>query len=27
MFLGKVIGNVWATRKDENLTGAKLLIV
>jgi microcompartment protein CcmK/EutM len=27
MFLGKVIGNVWATRKDENLTGAKFLIV
>lgn len=27
MVLGKVIGNVWATRKDEKLTGVKLLIV
>ncbi len=27
MFLGKVIGTVWATRKDENLVGAKFLIV
>ena len=27
MVLGKVIGNVWATRKDEKLTGIKLLIV
>ncbi|MGB9663508.1 MAG: EutN/CcmL family microcompartment protein [Ignavibacteria bacterium] len=27
MILGKVIGTVWATRKDENLVGAKFLIV
>ena len=27
MFLGKIIGTVWSTRKDENLVGAKLLIV
>lgn len=27
MVLGRVIGNVWATRKDEKLTGLKLLIV
>ncbi|HOP49053.1 MAG TPA: EutN/CcmL family microcompartment protein [Ignavibacteriales bacterium] len=27
MHLGKVIGTVWATRKDENLVGAKFLIV
>lgn len=27
MILGKVIGNVWATRKDQKLTGVKLLIV
>lgn len=27
MFLGRVIGTVWATKKDENLTGAKFLIV
>lgn len=27
MVLGKVIGNVWATRKDEKLTGIKLMIV
>lgn len=27
MFLGKVIGTVWSTKKDENLTGSKLLIV
>jgi ethanolamine utilization protein EutN len=25
--LGKVIGTVWSTRKDENLVGAKFLIV
>jgi microcompartment protein CcmK/EutM len=25
--LGKVIGTVWATRKDENLVGLKFLIV
>jgi len=27
LFLGKVIGTVWSTRKDENLVGAKFLIV
>ncbi len=27
MTLGKVIGTVWSTRKDENLVGAKFLIV
>jgi microcompartment protein CcmK/EutM len=25
--LGRVIGTVWATRKDENLVGLKFLIV
>lgn len=27
MQLGTVIGNVWATRKEEGLTGLKLLFV
>ena len=27
MILGKVIGTVWATRKDEKLEGMKFLIV
>ncbi len=27
MLLGKVVGTVWATRKDEKLTGMKLMIV
>lgn len=27
MQIGTVIGNVWATRKEENLTGLKMLIV
>lgn len=27
MLLGKVIGTVWATRKDEKLDGLKLLVV
>jgi len=27
MLLGKVIGTVWATRKDEELVGMKFLIV
>lgn len=27
MVLGKVIGTVWSTRKDENLVGSKFLIV
>lgn len=27
MFFGKVIGTVWATRKDQNLEGFKLQLV
>ncbi len=27
MLIGKVIGSVWATRKNEALTGCKLMIV
>jgi microcompartment protein CcmK/EutM len=27
LFLGKVIGTVWATRKDEGLVGMKLQLV
>jgi microcompartment protein CcmK/EutM len=27
LILGKVIGTIWSTRKDENLVGAKFLIV
>lgn len=27
MIIGRVVGNVWATRKDEALTGLKLLVV
>lgn len=27
MIIGKVIGNVWATRKAENLSGLKFMIV
>jgi len=27
LFLGKVIGTVWSTRKDESLVGSKFLIV
>lgn len=27
MIIGEVIGNVWATRKDEKLGGLKLMIV
>jgi microcompartment protein CcmK/EutM len=27
MTLGRIIGTVWSTRKDENLVGAKFLIV
>ncbi|MBM4165581.1 MAG: ethanolamine utilization protein EutN [Ignavibacteria bacterium] len=27
MFFGKVIGTIWATRKDESLVGKKLLFV
>ena len=27
MKTGKVIGSVWATRKDDNLTGIKLMVI
>lgn len=27
MKIGKVIGNVWATKKDEKLNGQKLLVL
>ncbi|WP_027634027.1 EutN/CcmL family microcompartment protein [Clostridium hydrogeniformans] len=27
MIIGKVVGNVWATRKDEKLCGQKFLVV
>lgn len=27
MILGKVIGNVWATKKEEALSGYKLMVV
>ena len=27
MIIGKVIGNVWATRKEESLSGLKLMVV
>jgi ethanolamine utilization protein EutN len=27
MIIGKVVGNVWATRKEESLHGLKLLII
>ena len=27
MEIGKVIGNVWATKKDEGISGQKLLVV
>ncbi|MDO8734266.1 MAG: EutN/CcmL family microcompartment protein [Elusimicrobiota bacterium] len=27
MFIAKVVGNVWATRKHKNLEGIKLLLV
>jgi microcompartment protein CcmK/EutM len=27
MFIGKVVGTIWSTRKDEKLVGAKLLVV
>ncbi|KRQ86497.1 Carbon dioxide concentrating mechanism protein CcmL [Caloramator mitchellensis] len=27
MLIGKVVGNVWATRKDESLNGLKFLII
>ncbi|HYE82884.1 MAG TPA: EutN/CcmL family microcompartment protein [Clostridia bacterium] len=27
MLIGVVVGNVWATRKDEGLNGLKLLVI
>lgn len=27
MIIGKVVGNLWATRKEESLNGLKLLII
>ncbi|WP_349410004.1 EutN/CcmL family microcompartment protein [Pseudalkalibacillus sp. SCS-8] len=27
MILGEVVGNVWATRKEDGLTGLKFLVV
>ena len=27
MIIGRVIGTIWSTKKDENLVGAKFLIV
>jgi microcompartment protein CcmK/EutM len=27
LFLGRVVGTVWSTKKDEQLVGAKFLIV
>lgn len=27
MIIGEVVGSVWATRKEESLTGLKLLLV
>ena len=27
MIIGEVVGSVWATRKEESLTGLKLLII
>lgn len=27
MIIGKVVGNVWATRKEDSLKGLKLLVV
>lgn len=27
MIIGKVIGNVWATRKEERLSGLKFLVI
>ena len=27
MIIGVVVGNIWATRKDEGLNGLKLLII
>ncbi|MBC2855075.1 EutN/CcmL family microcompartment protein [Cetobacterium sp. 2A] len=27
MIIGKVVGNVWSTRKDESLNGLKFLVI
>ena len=27
MLIGRIVGNVWATRKNEDLSGCKLMIV
>ncbi len=27
MIIGKVVGNVWATKKDEKINGYKLLVI
>lgn len=27
MIIGEVVGNIWATRKEESLNGLKLLVV
>lgn len=27
MVIGKVIGNVWATRKEQSLSGLKMLVI
>jgi ethanolamine utilization protein EutN len=27
LLIGKIIGNVWATRKEESLNGCKMMIV
>lgn len=27
MFIGKIVGSLWATRKDEKLNGLKFLLV
>ena len=27
MFIGKVVGSLWATRKDEKLNGSKFLLI
>ena len=27
MLIGKIVNNVWATRKDEKLKGLKLMVV
>lgn len=27
MLIGRVVGNVWATKKDEHLSGKKLMVI